>query len=191
MVSAGSVVRANRPAIGKAKARLTAGKLTSPTLVFLARDYPSARPDMKIAAAVASELKAIGVTATVKPVAKPAGYYAALAAGQADLFVSPFWPDTDDPDDFLTGLVTSQAKELGLTDAPWYPKYLARMSAAAGATPAARSGQYADIAGTLVGHYIVGVPVAFTASSWLIGGRVQGFASSPLRLERFTSATSD
>jgi peptide/nickel transport system substrate-binding protein len=160
------------------------------SVVFLVRDFASATADGAYADAIAGQLRQVGFTVTVRSASSAEQYYGILGSGAADLFISPFWPDTNDVDDLISGLVTSQADLLGITHADWYPDFVDRMGKAnLQASGSRRLRDLSELAGQLVTKYRVGVPLLLTTSSWLVRSSVTGLRPSPLRIERLTGVS--
>ncbi|HET8591109.1 MAG TPA: ABC transporter substrate-binding protein [Nakamurella sp.] len=160
------------------------------SVVFLVRDFASATADGAYADAIANQLRGVGFTVTVRSASSAEQYYRILGSGAADLFISPFWPDTNDVDDLLSGLITSQADLLGIAHADWYPGFLDRMGTAnLQESGSRRVRDLSALADELVSKYRVGVPLLLTTSSWLVRSPVTGLTPSPLRIERLTGVS--
>jgi peptide/nickel transport system substrate-binding protein len=174
----------------KAKKLVATAPASARSLVFLVRDFASATADGAYAEAIAGQLRRVGFSVTVRSASSPEQYYGILGSGAADLFISPFWPDTNDVDDLISGLITSQANLLGITHADWYPAFVDRMGKAnLQASGSRRLRDLSELAGQLVTKYRVGVPLLLTTSSWLVRSSVTGLKPSPLRTERLTGVS--
>ena len=170
----------------KAKQLVTAAK-TKPSITMLVKGWGSNAAAFRAAATVIqTELAQVGVTLSLKIETEAANYYKAFSSGFAqDLILVTYPPYTNDPLEFVDGVIGGLDTASGIsTAAAWRKSIASQIDDAYGILDLdQRRTATIKIVNSYLSQNTV-IPLTQAPDRWIVGSAVQNFSPSPLAFFR-------